>query len=131
MRAGLPKDWRAGAKAGTGSNGAYNDVCVAWPPGKRPIVIASYMSESTAPDDAKAAAHADLLGGGIPAGLCFLQFSNRRAALLVELQNLIQRLIRRREAAIGQPLDEGVLVVANPFDVEQGFGPGAGIEAFL
>ena len=60
LRAGLPKDWRAGDKTGTGGNGAFNDVCVAWPPGRRPIVIACYMSESAAPDEAKAAAHADI-----------------------------------------------------------------------
>src|SRR5262249_16957645 len=39
LRAGLPKEWRAGAKAGTGGNGAFNDVAIAWPPGKRPIII--------------------------------------------------------------------------------------------
>ena len=60
LRAGLPKDWRAGDKTGTGGNGAYNDVCIAWPPGKRPIVMVCYMSESNAPDEAKAAAHAEI-----------------------------------------------------------------------
>jgi beta-lactamase class A len=60
LRAGLPKDWRAGAKAGTGGNGAFNDLAIAWPPGRRPIIIASYMSENTAADEAKAAAHADI-----------------------------------------------------------------------
>lgn len=60
LRAGLPKDWRAGDKAGTGGNGAFNDVCIAWPPSKRPIIIASYMSESAAPSEAKAAAQAGI-----------------------------------------------------------------------
>ena len=60
LRAGLPKDWRAGDKTGTGGNGAHNDVAIAWPPNRRPVVIASYMSESAAPDEDKAAAHADI-----------------------------------------------------------------------
>jgi beta-lactamase class A len=60
LRAGLPADWRAGAKSGTGGNGAFNDVAIAWPPGRNPVIIACYMSESAAADDAKAAAHADI-----------------------------------------------------------------------
>jgi beta-lactamase class A len=60
LRAGLPADWRAGAKAGTGGNGAFNDVAIAWPPNRRPIIIASYMSESPAPSAEKATAHADI-----------------------------------------------------------------------
>ncbi len=60
LRAGLPKDWRVGDKTGTGANGAHNDVAIAWPPGKRPILIASYMSESPAPNADKAAAHAEI-----------------------------------------------------------------------
>ena len=45
------------------------------------------------------------------------------AALLVQLQNSSQGFAGLREAAIGQPLDKGVLILANPFDVEQGLGP--------
>jgi beta-lactamase class A len=50
LRAGLPGGWRAGDKTGTGANGAHNDIAVAWPPGRRPIVIVSYFTE--APGDA-------------------------------------------------------------------------------
>jgi acetyl-CoA carboxylase carboxyltransferase component len=64
---------------------------------------------------------ADLFRGGVAAGLRLLQFLNRGAALLVQPQNLIQRLLGRIGAAVLQPGDEGVLVLANPFDVEQGF----------
>jgi beta-lactamase class A len=60
LRAGLPKDWRAGAKPGTGGNGAYNDVALAFPPRRKPIAIASYMSDSAAPNADKAAAHAEI-----------------------------------------------------------------------
>lgn len=60
LRAGLPKSWSAGDKTGTGGNGSHNDCCIARPPGRAPIVIASYLSESTAPNIDKAAAHAEI-----------------------------------------------------------------------
>lgn len=46
LRAGLPADWRAGDKTGTGMDvgmtDKYNDVAITWPPGRAPIVIAAY-----------------------------------------------------------------------------------------
>jgi beta-lactamase class A len=46
IRAGLPADWRAGDKTGTGIHESmankYNDVAIAWPPRRAPIVIAAY-----------------------------------------------------------------------------------------
>lgn len=60
LRAGLPAAWNAGDKTGTGGNGAHNDVAIAFPPGRSPIVIASYISEGAASNEAKAAAHADI-----------------------------------------------------------------------
>ena len=66
---------------------------------------------------------ADLLGGGVAARLRLLQLLNRAAPFLVQAQNLIQRRPRIVEAAIGQPLEKGVRVVADPFDVEHWFGP--------
>lgn len=60
LRAGLPADWRAGDKTGTGVNGATNDVALAWPSGRAPIVIASYLSESTQPREALSAAHVEI-----------------------------------------------------------------------
>lgn len=60
LRAGLPADWNAGDKTGTGGNGAYNDVAIAFPLGRKPIVIASYLSEGAADNTAKAAAHAEI-----------------------------------------------------------------------
>ena len=60
LRAGFPQDWRAGDKTGTGGNGSHNDCCITWPPGRAPIVIASYLSESSAPNVDKAAAHAEI-----------------------------------------------------------------------
>jgi beta-lactamase class A len=60
LRAGLPPDWVAGDKTGTGVNGAANDVAIAWPPNGSPILIASYLSESDASPAARNAAHADI-----------------------------------------------------------------------
>jgi beta-lactamase class A len=58
LRAGLPPSWRFGHKTGTGANGAVNDVGIAWPPDRAPIVIASYQDGGTAELPARAAAHA-------------------------------------------------------------------------
>lgn len=58
VRAGIPRSWRAGDKSGTGGNGAVNDLVVLWPPGRKPILMAVYMSESTQTAETLAAAHA-------------------------------------------------------------------------
>ena len=42
LRAGLPADWRVGDKTGTGNNGTANDIAIALPPGRPPILIAAY-----------------------------------------------------------------------------------------
>jgi len=60
LRAGLPPDWIAGDKTGTGANGAANDVAIAWPPGRNPVLIAAYLSESDASPTLQNAAHADI-----------------------------------------------------------------------
>jgi beta-lactamase class A len=60
LRAGLPADWRFGHKTGTGSRGAVNDVGIAWPPGRAPIVIASYQDGGDTPVAVHAAAHASV-----------------------------------------------------------------------
>ena len=58
LRAGLPPGWRAGDKTGNGANGAANDVAIAFPPNRPPILIASYMSGVEVDDSARHAAHA-------------------------------------------------------------------------
>jgi beta-lactamase class A len=58
LRAGLPPGWRAGDKTGNGANGAANDIAIAWPPGRRPILIASYISGTEVGEAARHAAHA-------------------------------------------------------------------------
>ena len=59
IRAGLPSDWRVGDKTGGGDNGTANDIAVAWPPGRAPILIAVYFTGSTMADDARNAVIAD------------------------------------------------------------------------
>jgi beta-lactamase class A len=60
LRAGLPPDWAAGDKTGTGKNGAVNDVAFVVPPGRASIVIAAYLSDSRSSLEALAAAHAEI-----------------------------------------------------------------------
>jgi beta-lactamase class A len=60
IRAGLPKTWAVGDKTGTGENGAVNDIAIGWPPGRRPILIAAYLSDSRASVDTLSAAHAQI-----------------------------------------------------------------------
>lgn len=60
LRAGLPADWSAGDKTGTGENGAHNDVAIVFPPGRAPVVIASYLSDSEASNTMKASAHREV-----------------------------------------------------------------------
>lgn len=50
IRAGLPAGWRVGDKTGSGSYGTRNDIAVAWPPRRKPIVLA-ILSTRTRPDD--------------------------------------------------------------------------------
>jgi beta-lactamase class A len=48
LRAGVPKGWRIGDKTGTGNNNATNDICVLWPPGRAPLIVTAYYTESRA-----------------------------------------------------------------------------------
>ncbi|HSQ61854.1 MAG TPA: class A beta-lactamase [Polyangiaceae bacterium] len=61
LRAGLPAGWITGDKTGTGERGAANDVAIVWAPGERPpILIAAYLSDSTAKLETLSAAHASI-----------------------------------------------------------------------
>jgi beta-lactamase class A len=66
LRAGLPPNWRAGDKTGTSdsAHNATNDVAIVWPAGhdqaRPPILIASYLSDSTVDMPARNAAHAEI-----------------------------------------------------------------------
>jgi beta-lactamase class A len=60
LRAGLPQDWSVGDKTGSGSRSAVNHVAIAVPPGRAPILVAAYMSDSGKGLAALVAAHADV-----------------------------------------------------------------------
>jgi beta-lactamase class A len=51
LKAGVPADWKVGDKTGTGNNGTANDVAIAIPPGRAPILITAYYTGSTISDD--------------------------------------------------------------------------------
>jgi beta-lactamase class A len=52
IRAGLPADWVVGDKTGAGAQGEVDDVAVAWPPGRAPVVVAVYAEPPTPDADA-------------------------------------------------------------------------------
>jgi beta-lactamase class A len=59
LKAGFPvPPWLVGHKTGTGANGAFNDVAIAWRSGKAPVVVACYQSGGNADAATRAAAHA-------------------------------------------------------------------------
>jgi beta-lactamase class A len=58
LRAGFPADWTVGDKTGTGSNGACNDLAIAAPPGRAPILVAAYLGDSEAEGERLEEAHA-------------------------------------------------------------------------
>jgi len=46
LRAGMPAGWRCGEKTGSGDHGTSNDVGVAWPPQRPPIIVTAYLTEA-------------------------------------------------------------------------------------
>lgn len=59
LRAGLPKDWRVGDKTGSG-DATTNDVAVIWPPGRKPILVAAYLTEAKVDGDGRNAILAEV-----------------------------------------------------------------------
>ena len=60
IRAGIPHDWRAGDKTGSGDNGTSNDVALLSPPRRAPIVVAAYLTGAAVSGDARDAALAEV-----------------------------------------------------------------------
>lgn len=60
LRAGFPHDWQVGDKTGTGPNSTVNDVAIASPPAREPVLVAVYISGASAPFDVLEAAHAEV-----------------------------------------------------------------------
>jgi beta-lactamase class A len=48
LRAGVPAGWRIGDKTGSGDHNSANDVAVIWPPGRTPVLVTAYFTESRA-----------------------------------------------------------------------------------
>ena len=51
LRARLPAGWQVGDKTGSGDRGTANDLGLLWPPGRPPILVATYLTECTAPPE--------------------------------------------------------------------------------
>jgi beta-lactamase class A len=51
FRAGVPQDWRVGDKTGSGALGTVNDVGVLWPPGRKPVIVCVYITNTKASFD--------------------------------------------------------------------------------
>jgi beta-lactamase class A len=60
VRAGLPAGWRVGDKTGSGDQGSTNDIGIIWPPGRAPILFATYLTRTSASADDRNAALADV-----------------------------------------------------------------------
>ncbi|MDT9685360.1 class A beta-lactamase [Streptomyces sp. TRM76323] len=68
FRAGLPEGWLLADKTGGGGYGSNNDVGVAWPPGRPPVVLAVLTTRSTpdaAADNVLVARAAELLAEAV------------------------------------------------------------------
>jgi hypothetical protein len=48
LRAGLPAGCRVGAKTAGGGNGTNNNIGVLWPPGRAPVLVTCYLTQSSA-----------------------------------------------------------------------------------
>ncbi|WP_306672509.1 class A beta-lactamase [Geothrix fuzhouensis] len=60
LRAGLPADWAAGDKTGSGERGTVNDVAILRPPHRAPLLVAVYYTGSTASMDHRNAVLAEV-----------------------------------------------------------------------
>jgi beta-lactamase class A len=60
LRAGLPQDWVVADRTGTGGYGTCGDIAIAWPPGRGPILIASYLTQGRGTDEQRNAIHAEV-----------------------------------------------------------------------
>lgn len=60
LRAGLPSDWKVGDKTGTSGTDIANDIAVAWPPGRAPLIITCYFAGAPVSDDQRNAAIAEV-----------------------------------------------------------------------
>lgn len=64
IRSGMPETWIIGDRTGAGGYGSRANIGVVWPTGQKPVVVAIYITETTASFDARNAAIAEI-GGAI------------------------------------------------------------------
>ncbi|HEV7122883.1 MAG TPA: class A beta-lactamase [Rhodanobacter sp.] len=55
LRAGVPTDWQAGDKTGSGAHGESNDVAILWPRRRQPILVTAYYAGSSADSSQRSA----------------------------------------------------------------------------
>lgn len=60
LRALLPAGWRVADKTGSGGHGSNNDIGVLWPPGRKPVLVTSYLTQTSADATARDRALADV-----------------------------------------------------------------------
>lgn len=60
LRAGLPEDWRIADRSGAGGHGSRSIVAVIWPPQRKPVVVAIYITGTEASIDVRNAAIAEI-----------------------------------------------------------------------
>ena len=59
LRAGLPKTWRIGDKTGNDGQSITNDIAIAWPKDRKPLLIATFLSDAPNDDDLRNATIAE------------------------------------------------------------------------
>lgn len=67
LRAGLPSDWRVGDKTGNNGRDITNDIAIAWPPGRAPILLAVFHDQGR-DDAARDTVHANVARAVVKAG---------------------------------------------------------------
>jgi beta-lactamase class A len=60
LRAGLPAGWRAADKTGRNGTHTTNDIAVLWPPDRRPLVVAAYITQCPGPEKQRGALLAEV-----------------------------------------------------------------------
>ena len=60
IRAGIPDHWRVGDRTGAGGYGSRSVIAVIWPPERKPVIVAIYMTETEASLNERNAAIAEI-----------------------------------------------------------------------
>jgi beta-lactamase class A len=60
LKGGMPAGWRVVDKTGTSNNGVSNDIAIAWPPSRAPLLVTAYYAESRLDGDAREAVLAEV-----------------------------------------------------------------------